>query len=80
MATWNRNFGRDAIACVALVALTLLAYARYARAPGSPRYLVVLVLLAAGLMAKPMLVTWPILLLLLDYWPLERLKAARERP
>ena len=58
--------------------LTLLAYARYARAPGVPRYLVVLVLFAAGLMAKPMLVTWPLLLLLLDYWPLERL--ARDTP
>ena len=53
--------------------LALLAYARYARAPGVGRYLVVLVFFAAGLMAKPMLVTWPLLLLLLDYWPLARL-------
>ena len=58
--------------------LALLAYAHYARAPGVRRYLVVLVLFAAGLMAKPMLLTWPLLLLLLDYWSLERL--ARDTP
>jgi tetratricopeptide (TPR) repeat protein len=48
------------------------AYGWYARRPGSGRYLLVAVLLAAGLMAKPVLVTWPLLFLLLDYWPLQR--------
>jgi Tfp pilus assembly protein PilF len=53
---------------------TLLAYARYARAPSAPRYLVLLASLAAGLLAKPMLVTTPFLLLLLDLWPLRRIQ------
>jgi Flp pilus assembly protein TadD len=53
--------------------LTLSAYARYARAPSAPRYLLVAVLFAFGLMSKPMLVTLPFVLLLLDYWPLGRI-------
>jgi hypothetical protein len=54
--------------------LTMLAYVRYAEKPGVGRYGVVLVLYALGLMAKPMLVTVPVLLLLLDYWPLGRIR------
>jgi Flp pilus assembly protein TadD len=53
--------------------LTLGAYARYVRRPGWGRYLVLAVCFAAGLMAKPMLVTLPCVLLLLDAWPLGRL-------
>jgi protein O-mannosyl-transferase len=53
--------------------LTLLAYAWYVRRPGWGRYLAVLAAFALGLMAKPMLVTLPCVLLLLDYWPLGRL-------
>ncbi len=52
--------------------LTLLAYARYARQPALGRYLLVFAALALGLMSKPMLVTLPLVLLLLDYWPLRR--------
>jgi tetratricopeptide (TPR) repeat protein len=52
--------------------LTLLAYASYVAAPSRKRYALVAVALALGLMAKPMLVTWPFVLLLLDYWPLRR--------
>jgi protein O-mannosyl-transferase len=52
--------------------LMLGAYVRYARAPSVTRYLVVAVLFAAGLMSKPMLVTAPLVLLFLDYWPLRR--------
>src|SRR6476620_2131702 len=54
--------------------LTLAAYARYARARSTPRYLLVALLFACGLMSKPMLVTLPFVLLLLDYWPLGRLE------
>jgi protein O-mannosyl-transferase len=54
--------------------LMLNAYVRYARAPSMTRYLLVVVLFAAGLMSKPMLVTTPVILLLLDYWPLRRFK------
>ena len=52
--------------------LMLSAYARYARAPSTGRYLLVGALFAAGLMSKAMLVTAPVILLLLDYWPLRR--------
>lgn len=52
--------------------LTLLAYIRYVRAPSRGKYCVVGILFALGLMAKPMLVTLPFVLLLLDYWPLNR--------
>ncbi len=49
------------------------AYLRYARRPGVGRYLPVAVLLALGLMCKPMLVTLPLVLLLMDWWPLGRM-------
>jgi hypothetical protein len=51
---------------------TTWAYWRYARNPRATRYALVFVLLAAGLAAKPMLVTLPLTLLLLDFWPLGR--------
>ena len=59
--------------------ITLGAYVRYVRAPSSSRYLHVVVLFALGLMCKPMLVTIPLVLLLLDYWPLHRLAAGSGR-
>src|SRR5438067_8041044 len=52
--------------------LSLIAYARYAEAPSIRRYAWVAIMLAFGLLAKPMLVTWPFVMLLLDYWPLRR--------
>jgi tetratricopeptide (TPR) repeat protein len=52
--------------------LTLLAYAHYVERPGIGRYACVFLALALGLSAKPMLVTLPCVLLLLDYWPLQR--------
>ena len=55
--------------------LTMVAYAWYARRPGIIRYLGVVSAFALGLMAKPMLVTLPCVLLLLDYWPLNRLQS-----
>ncbi|MEI8374863.1 MAG: tetratricopeptide repeat protein [Planctomycetota bacterium] len=54
--------------------LTLLAYVRYTKNPNVYRYIPVFVLLALGLLAKPMLITLPCVCLLLDYWPLGRLK------
>ena len=59
--------------------LTLAAYYRYVRAPSVGRYVVVSVTLALGLMSKPMLVTLPLVLLLLDYWPLEGFAHKRSR-
>ena len=54
--------------------IALLAWASYARRPSVARYLLVAGSLTLGLMAKPMLVTLPCVLLLLDVWPLERLR------
>ncbi|MEY2481409.1 MAG: protein O-mannosyl-transferase [Verrucomicrobiota bacterium] len=57
--------------------LTLWAYARYARQPSLRRYIIMSILFALGLMAKPMLVTLPFVLLLLDYWPARRIADRR---
>jgi tetratricopeptide (TPR) repeat protein len=54
--------------------LTLWSYARYAEYPQIKRYIPVIGFFALGLMAKPMLVTLPFVLLLLDYWPLKRVQ------
>lgn len=60
--------------------LTMWAYMLYARRPGWRRYLLVVGLFVLGLMSKPMLVTLPCVLLLLDYWPLGRLRGRSEDP
>lgn len=52
--------------------LTMLLYVWYCRKPGWKRYVPVFLCFALGLMAKPMLVTLPFVLLLMDYWPLKR--------
>jgi tetratricopeptide (TPR) repeat protein len=53
--------------------LTMWAYAHYVKNPKLKWYLISLILFALGIMAKPMLVTLPFVLLLLDYWPLDRI-------
>ena len=57
--------------------VTLLVYTGFVRRPGVGRYLAVVLVLALGLLAKPMLVTLPFVLLLLDYWPLGRFRAGQ---
>ncbi len=57
--------------------LTMAAYLRYVERPSVSRYLLTLLAFALGLMAKPMLVSLPIVLLLMDYWPLCRLWGER---
>jgi tetratricopeptide (TPR) repeat protein len=52
--------------------LTIWAYSLYAQKPGVRRYLLVAALFVAGLASKPMLVTLPFVLILLDYWPIGR--------
>lgn len=63
--------------------LTLLAYARYVRNLGTNphslrRYLAVVIFFALGLLSKPTLVTLPFVLLLLDYWPLQRMQSSKD--
>jgi len=55
----------------------LAAYRRYLARPTPQRYLTVFAALALGLAAKPMLVTLPLALLLLDYWPLGRVRTGQ---
>ena len=57
--------------------LTLWAYFRYVLRPTVKRYLLILVPFVLGLLAKPMLVTLPFVLLLLDYWPLGRFQVGQ---
>lgn len=59
--------------------LAMGAWARYARQPSIGRYGLVALLMALGLMAKPMVVTLPFALLLLDVWPLDRLRLGWRR-
>ena len=55
-------------------AATLWSYSRYVEGPSRQRYVVVAIFFALGLMSKSMLVTLPCLLLVLDFWPLNRIK------
>ncbi len=56
--------------------LTMWAYVHYSKRPGLKRYVPVVIFLALGLMAKPMLITIPFVLLLMDFWPLGRMGSA----
>lgn len=52
--------------------LTLIAYQRYCRVPGKGRYLALLVAFSLGILSKATMMSLPLILLLLDYWPLNR--------
>ncbi len=54
--------------------LAMCAYVSYARQPRRWRYLTVTILFALALMSKPQVITFPFVLLLLDYWPLRRVR------
>jgi Tfp pilus assembly protein PilF len=71
---------RKDVLCACFGLLALWAYAGYARRPSAPRYGAVLAAFALSLLAKPMLVTLPCLLLVLDWWPLRRMATADEPP
>jgi protein O-mannosyl-transferase len=64
---------RKNVLCMFFFLLALAAYGWYVRRPGILRYIAVALLFACGLMSKPMVITLPLVLLLLDYWPLGRL-------
>ncbi len=66
---------RKDVLCTLFWLLTMWAYIYYVEKPRLHRYLLTLLTLGLGLMAKPMLVTLPFVLLLLDYWPLGRFQA-----
>jgi len=68
---------RKNVLCTTFFLLTLWAYGWYARKPGWKRYLAVTGLFAAGLASKPMVITLPFVLLLLDYWPLDRVRGKK---
>ena len=57
--------------------LTMASYVRYTRRGGAANYMMTFALLFAGLMAKAMLVTLPFVLLLMDFWPLGRMKKGK---
>jgi tetratricopeptide (TPR) repeat protein len=59
--------------------LTMWAYVRYVRRTSVSGYLLMVVFFALGMMSKPMLVTLPFVLLLLDYWPLGRFDKPRHK-
>jgi Tfp pilus assembly protein PilF len=63
---------RKNVLCTMSFFVTLWAYGWYAKQPRWQRYVVVALLFAAGLASKPMVITLPFVLLLLDYWPLKR--------
>jgi Flp pilus assembly protein TadD len=65
---------RKNVLCTFFFFATLIAYGWYARQPDWRRYLVFAGLFVLGLMSKPMVITLPFVLLLLDYWPLGRVR------
>ena len=71
---------RKNVLCMLFFVLTLLAYRWYAQNPSVQRYGLVGLLFVLGLMSKPMVITLPFVLLLLDYWPLGRTSPARVSP
>lgn len=64
---------RKSLLSTAFLLLGFFGYGWYAKKPGVARYSLVVFLFALGLAAKPMVITFPFLLLLVDYWPLQRL-------
>ena len=65
---------RKSLISTTFLLLALLSYGWYAGKPNWKRYLMVALAFALGLMAKPMVITLPLLLLVVDYWPLERVR------
>jgi tetratricopeptide (TPR) repeat protein len=63
---------KDLLSCI-FWSLTLIFYAAYVKKPGASFYILSLFMFILGLMSKPMLVTLPVIMLFLDYWPLNRL-------
>jgi len=71
---------RKNVLCTFFFFAAIAAYGWYAQRPGWRRYLAVVGLFVAGLMSKPMVITLPFVLLLLDYWPLGRTLGSASGP
>ncbi len=71
---------RKAVLCLLFLLPALCAYVWYTRRPGVARYLAVVLFFALALMAKIMVISLPVALLLLDYWPLQRFSADASAP
>jgi tetratricopeptide (TPR) repeat protein len=71
---------RKSLLSMLFLLLALAAYSWYASKRTALRYAVLIILYALGLAAKPMVVTLPVLLLLWDYWPLQRVPSGRQTP
>ncbi|MSU22813.1 MAG: tetratricopeptide repeat protein [Opitutus sp.] len=71
---------RKNLLCTFFWLLGLGAYVRYVRAPSVARYAVLFICFTLGLLCKPMIVTFPCTLLLLDFWPLHRWPDRSWRP
>jgi protein O-mannosyl-transferase len=69
---------RKDLLCTLFGFASLWAYVQYAFSPNWRRYALVLIFFILGLMAKPMIVTFPFVALLMDYWPLQRLKVKED--
>jgi tetratricopeptide (TPR) repeat protein len=70
---------RKDVLCALFWFLALWNYGRYTRRPSASRYGLILIAFVLGLMSKPMIVTLPVILVILDYWPLQRRSSWRER-
>ena len=70
---------RKSVLSMLFLLLAVAAYGWYVRKPGLERYLLIMGLFAAGLLSKPMVITLPFLLLVLDYWPLGRMRIPLDR-
>ncbi len=70
---------RKDVLCALFWFVALWAYVRYTRQPSAGRYGLVLIAFLLGLMCKPMIVTLPLLLVVIDFWPLRRRSGWREK-
>ncbi|MEN6623871.1 MAG: tetratricopeptide repeat protein, partial [Smithella sp.] len=68
---------RKDLLCTLFGFASLLAYVKYVELPNYRRYLIVVIFFILGLMSKPMIVTFPFIMLLMDYWPLQRVITAK---
>ena len=70
---------RNMLLCTLFWLLTMLVYIHYTEKPSIKRYSLVILFFALGLMSKSMIVTLPFVLLMMDYWPLKRLKVNQKK-